>query len=54
MHGVTALGEPARVGGIPHQRKGSRGHVWALSISVGTATFTSTDGGPGGPVSYGH
>jgi hypothetical protein len=27
IHGVTALGEPSRIGGIPHRRQGSRGHV---------------------------
>jgi hypothetical protein len=27
IHGVLALDEPSRVGGIPHQRKGHRGHV---------------------------
>jgi hypothetical protein len=25
------VGKPSRVGGIPHQRKGGHGHVWAYS-----------------------
>jgi hypothetical protein len=29
IHGVTALGEPSRVGGIPHRCKGGLGHVCA-------------------------
>jgi enoyl-[acyl-carrier-protein] reductase (NADH) len=27
IHGVTALGEPSRVGGIPHRCQGGLGHV---------------------------
>jgi hypothetical protein len=30
-HGVTALGEPSQVGGIPHPCKGSRGHAWGIT-----------------------
>jgi hypothetical protein len=26
-HGGTTMGDPSRVGGIPHRRKGRRGHV---------------------------
>jgi hypothetical protein len=29
-HGGTTLGEPSRVGGMPHQHQGGHGHIWPV------------------------